>query len=196
MNNQNKVVFLDRDGTINIDERGYISSPEKFDVYPFAAEAISVLNKLGYKIIVVTNQSGIARGFYTEQDLIKIHKKMEQQLAEGDAFTDEIYFSPCHSEGHVLPYNIDDEDRKPGLGMFRKALKEFNFDIRKSFMVGDRYSDIAFGKKAGLKTILVRTGFGEKEFLQNRKTREFKPDFVVKDLLSAANLIKEIEDKL
>jgi D,D-heptose 1,7-bisphosphate phosphatase len=196
MNEKTKAVFLDRDGTINIDERGYINHPDKFDVYPFAAEAIKILNELGYKVIVVTNQSGITRGYYTIEDLDNIHKKMSEQLAAGKAFTDAIYFSPYHLEGTIEPYNIHHEDRKPSLGMFRKALQEFNLDIKKSFMVGDRYSDVAFGKKAGLKTILVRTGFGEKEFLQNRKKRALKPDFVVKNLLSAANLIMEFGDKL
>ena len=190
-----KVIFLDRDGTINPDDKGYINKPEDFNLYPFTAKAIKIFNQLGYKLIVVTNQSGIARGYLTFEDLEKIHKKMLNLLEKDGAQIDEILISPFHPEGVVEPYNIFSEDRKPGLGLFYKALKKYNFRIKKSFMIGDKYSDILFGKNVGLKSILVRTGYGEEEFLQNLEIREKKPDFVVDNLLAAAYLIEKLTEK-
>jgi len=189
----NKVVFLDRDGTINDNKQGYISSAEDFELYPFAAKSIKLLNDLGFLVFVVTNQSGIARGYYSLDDLDAIHTKMNNELGKEDAKIDEIYFSPYHIEGKVEPYNITHNDRKPELGMFKKALAKHDFRIKKSFMVGDNYSDIAFGKKAGLITILVRTGYGEKIFMENRAEWEYKPDYIVKDLWAAAQLIEELK---
>ena len=191
--NLTKVVFLDRDGTVNPDKNGFINHPDDFELYPFAAEAISLLNKSGYLVLIVTNQSGIAREFYTLEDLEIIHKKMQDSLAEQGAKIDEIYISPYHIEGKLEPYNIDHEDRKPGLGMFKKALKKYNFQINSSFMIGDRYADIAFGKKAGLTTFLVLTGDGKKEFYKNRDSWKYKPDFIVKNLMSAVKLIERLK---
>ncbi len=187
-----KAVFLDRDGTINIDQNGYINNPDDFELFPFAAEAIFILNKLNYLIFVVSNQSGITRGYFTIEELEVIHQKMDKQLLKSRAKIDEIYFSPYHIEGKVEPYNIHHEDRKPGLGMFKKALKKYHFEIKKSFMIGDRYSDIVFGKKAGLSTILLLTGFGKDIFYNDRKKWEYQPDFVVKDLLVAVKLIEKL----
>jgi len=195
LNKPTKAVLLDRDGTINFDS-GYINKPENFELYPFTAEAISIWNKLGYLVIVVTNQSGITRGYYTFEDLDVIHRKMLTGLAAANAKIDDIFISPYHIKGTIPPYNIEHEDRKPGLGMFKKALKKYRFAINRSFMIGDRYADIAFGKKAGLKTILVLTGDGRKEFLENRRNWEYKPDFIVENLLVAAKFIKEMGNKL
>ncbi|MCB5230720.1 MAG: HAD family hydrolase [Candidatus Cloacimonas sp.] len=185
-----RAVFLDRDGTINHDT-GFISHPDSFEIYPFAAEAIKTLNNLGLYVFVVTNQSGIARGLYTEDDLKLVHQKMIEQLAKQYAKLDQIYFAPYHVDGVVEPYNINHKDRKPGLGMFNRAKREYEFDTKGSFMVGDRYTDIAFGKRAGLQTILVLTGEGEREFLENRNSWEYKPDYIVKDLVAAVKLIEQ-----
>jgi D,D-heptose 1,7-bisphosphate phosphatase len=187
-----KAIFLDRDGTVNKDS-GYISNPADFELYSFAAEAINRLHKLGYLVFVVTNQSGIARGFYTIEDLEAIHTKMNRLLAAENAYLDDIFSSPYHEEGHVKPFDKKHEDRKPGLGMFKKALSKYPISIKQSCMVGDRYTDIEFGKKAKLTTILVLTGDGEKEFYENFKNWEYKPDFVVENLLSAVDVIETLE---
>lgn len=187
-----KAVFLDRDGTINKD-CGYIATPADFELYPFAAKSINRLHELGYLVFVVTNQSGIARGFYTEQDLKEIHQKMLRLLAEENACIDEIFFSPFHEEGHVKPFDVWHEDRKPGLGMLKKALVKYPISIKQSFMIGDRYSDIGFGKKANLTTFLVLTGDGEKEFHENYNNWQYKPDFVVENLESAVDVIEILE---
>ena len=184
-------VFLDRDGTLNLDN-GYISHPEDFNIFPFAGEAIRILNDLGLLVFIVTNQSGIARGFYTFEDLDRIHRKMNDQLNEYGARVDRIYISPYFHEGTVDPYNIFHEDRKPNLGLFKRAGEEFSFDVKRSFMIGDRYTDIEFGKRAGLKTFLVLTGDGKKEFMNNRDNWQYKPDYILNDLLVAAKFIARI----
>ncbi len=191
--NMKKAVFLDRDGTINADEHGYINKPDDLHLYPYAAEAISKLNKMGYLVFVVTNQAGVAYGYFKIDDVEKINAKLVNELAKGKAKIDEVFYSPFHKKGIVEPFNIDHEDRKPGIGMFLKAKKMFDFNTKGSFMIGDKYSDIGFGKKTGLKTIFVRSGGGENEFLQNRNETEYQPDFVVKDLLVAVKLIEELE---
>jgi D,D-heptose 1,7-bisphosphate phosphatase len=188
-----KAVFLDRDGVINNDKYGYVNNPDQFELFPWVPKAIEELNLLGFLVFVVTNQGGIARGYFTEQDLEKIHAKMLLQLKEKNAFINDIFYSPFYKEGTVEPYNIYSDCRKPGLGMFNKALKKYDFTIKESFMFGDRYSDIVFGKKAGLNTILVRSGLGEKEFLENRTNWEHKPDFIVDNLYSGVNLIKKLQ---
>jgi D,D-heptose 1,7-bisphosphate phosphatase len=190
-NNRIKAVFLDRDGTINIDKKGYVHDPDDFELYPFSAQAINIINKLDYLVFVVTNQSGIARAYYTLEDLKAIHLKMNKSLREAGARIDEIFFSPYHKEGSVEPFDIDHEDRKPGLGLFKKAFQKYHFEIKKSYMIGDKYTDIEFGKRAGLKTILLLTGDGENEFLNNRNNWIYKPDFIVKNLLAAAKLISK-----
>ncbi|MCK4957382.1 MAG: HAD family hydrolase [Candidatus Cloacimonetes bacterium] len=186
-----KAVFLDRDGTINQDFKGYISKPEDFHLYPFAAEAIKLLNEAGFLVFVITNQSGIARGYYTLEDLAKVHAKLNTELSKSGAKIDDIFVSPYHLEGSVEPYNVAHEDRKPNIGLFKQAKQKYNFKINESFMVGDKYSDIGFGKNSHLSTILVKTGEGAKEF-EERENWDFMPDFLVEDLLAAAKLILEI----
>ncbi len=189
-----KAVFLDRDGTMNADVNGYISKPQDFELFPFAVKAVSILNEMDYLVFVVTNQSGIARGFYTFEDLEKVHEKMHFQLSEQRARVDGVFSAPYHIDGKIEPFNIEHEDRKPGLGLFKKALQEFSFSIKDSYMIGDRYSDIAFGRKAGLKTILVRTGEGNNDFLQKRAGWKQKPHYIVNNLMSAVKLIEKLEN--
>jgi len=190
-----KAIFLDRDGTINSDEHGYINKPEDLQLYPFAAEAISKLNTMGYLVFVVTNQAGVAYGYFRIDDVEKINTKLVNDLVKGKAKVDEIFYSPFHVNGIMEPFNIQHEDRKPDIGMFQKAKNKYDFNTKDSFMIGDKFSDIGFGKNAGLRTIFVRSGGGEKEFLQNRNETEYKPDFIVKDLSVAVKLIDALENK-
>jgi histidinol-phosphate phosphatase family protein len=187
-----KAVFLDRDGVINHDAE-YIDRPERLDVYPFAGPAIARLNRLGFRVFVVSNQSGVARGMFTIEDVHRIHDKLVSELSKSGAYIDEIFFSPYFATGSVEPYNVAHEDRKPGLGMFRQALAKWNFRIRGSFMIGDRASDLEFGKKAGLSPILVQSGLGHKEFLDNRGSWTYPPDFIVENIETASRLIEKLE---
>ena len=186
---EDKAVFLDRDGTINQDLDGYISSPKDFLLFPFTAEAIKIFNTLEYKTIIVTNQSGIARGLYTLDHLNTIHNYMISELKKESAFIDLVLFSPYHPDGIIKPYNIEHISRKPQPGMFFEALHNFPIKAKKSYMIGDKLSDIEFGKANGLSTILVKTGNG-KETWKNREKLPILPDFVVENILSAAYLIK------
>lgn len=194
-NNKRKAVFLDRDGTINSDQFGYISDPKQLILYDFAAEAIKILNNLNYIVIIATNQSGVARGYYTEAQLEEVHRKMEADLVAAGAFVDAVYYSPYHIEGTVEPFNINHENRKPDIGMFREACRDFNIDPAKSFMIGDKSSDIEFGKNAKLTSILVRTGYGEKELMEKRDMWNAEPDYIADNLLGAAKLITFLEER-
>lgn len=195
MNKENikKAVLLDRDGTINPDDYGYIDNPERYDIYPYAAEAIKLFRRLGFYVLLVTNQGGVARGYITIEQMHSVLDKAQRLLKEQGTYLDKVYYSPYFHDGVVEPYNIHHEDRKPGLGMFKQAVKDFQFRPEHSWMIGDRYTDIAFGAKAGLKTIFLLSGNGEKEFTHDMKDWEHKPDFVVQDLLAAARLIETLE---
>lgn len=187
-----KVVFIDRDGTINADNHGYINNPADFVLLPNSAKAIKLLNDLNYKVVVVTNQSGIARGYFTLDQVAEIHARMKELLAEDGAYVDDILISPYHPDGVVEPYNIAHEDRKPGTGLLKKYYANNNFKTSKSFMIGDKTSDLEFGINFHLATILVLTGEGEKTFA-TRGECSVKPDFVVEDLLEAVKIIKILD---
>lgn len=171
-------VFLDRDGVIN-KEVDYISNPEQFELIPRVAEAIKKLKDSGYKIIVVTNQSGISRGFFTEDILIQIHKKMTSLLEAEGASIDGIYYCPHHP-------NDDCACRKPKPEMVMKAAQELGIDLERSFFIGDTSSDIECGLRAGVKTILVETGYAGMD-----GRCDAKPDYRASDLFAAAEIILE-----
>lgn len=183
-------VLLDRDGVINSDP-GYINRPDQLNLYPYAAQAIRIFNKLQLKVIVVTNQSGVARGMVTFQQINAIHQKMIDDLKLEKAFIDKVYFSPYHIEGSVPPYNIKHPDRKPDIGMFKKAKADFNLDPSASYMIGDRLSDMIFARRAGLTSVLVLSGDGRIDLKQRPELEaEFAPDYIAQDLLAAAYLIE------
>ncbi len=188
-------VFLDRDGTINQDVQGYLHEPERTRLIPGAAEGIARLNRLGCLVLVVTNQSGIARGLYTEAEMHAVHARLQELLAPHGAHIDDFFFSPWHAEGTVPPWNRAHEDRKPGLGMFRQAQARYGFDAPCSWMVGDKETDIVFGRRAGLRTVLVRTGCGEHEFMARRGLWAMQPHFVAPDLTTVAGLIESAAGK-
>jgi len=191
--NIKSAIFLDRDGVISPDDFGYISEPEQYHLYPYTIEALRIFKEWDFLLFVVTNQSGIARGYFSIEDLERVLAKMRSLISAGGIELDGVYYSPYYKDGIIPPYNIDHEDRKPGIGMFKKAYSDFHFDIEQSWMIGDRHSDIAFGKNAGLKNILLLTGNGHKDFIEIIKTNELKPNFVCENLLTAANLIRDFK---
>ena len=190
-----RAVFLDRDGTINDDRTGYTSDPKDFYLFPYATEAIRLLNSLELKTIVVTNQSGIARGYFGEKELESVHQYMRGELAKGGAFIDLILYSPYFPEGIVEPFNVEHASRKPRPGMFFDALKKYPIKANQSFMVGDTPTDVEFGKNVGLTTILVKSGWGWKTW-ENKDEMTVMPDYVVENLLSAARLIEVLLSEL
>jgi len=186
-----RAIFLDRDGTISPDEYGYNGDPARYELYEESIPALRIFQDLGYYLFIVTNQSGIARKYFTLEDLDSVHAKMHRLLEQGGVHLDKVYFAPYHIDGILPPYNVRHEDRKPGIGMFKHAMRDFSFDPRKSFMIGDRYTDIAFAQQARLKSILVLTGDGREEFCRLlRGERKLMPNFICDNLLAAAQMIK------
>jgi len=180
-----KAIFLDRDDTI-IEDSGYINSPQQVKLMPTAAAALVELRRMGYKLIVVSNQSGIARGIFTEQTLTQIHERLKLLLAEHNAYLDRIYYCPYHPEGAIEKYRRDSDWRKPKPGMLLAASKEMKIDLKKSWMIGNDYRDIQAGKSAGCKTILVKSY--TKTVLKQKNDPE--PDFEAINLREAVNIIK------
>ena len=181
-------VFLDRDGTLN-EESGYLNHVDRLKLIDGAAEAVALLSRHGLKTIVVTNQSGVARGYFPETLLPRLHDKLQELLIERGARLDAIYYCPHHPDVGEPPYRRDCECRKPKLGMIRRAEKEFSVDARKSYMVGDKISDVEFGRRAGCKTVLLLTGYGKGELEHNREQLNGDPDHVAADILDAAKWI-------
>jgi D-glycero-D-manno-heptose 1,7-bisphosphate phosphatase len=185
--NLQPAIFIDRDGTINQDI-GYVSHPDELILYPYAAEAISLLNRAGWKIIVITNQSGIARGFYDEAMLTRIHEKMIAQLALAGAQIDAVYYCPHHPRIGDEKYRKDCSCRKPNTAMLEQAAGEHKVNLAESFVIGDKASDINLATNAGAKGVLVMTGYGS-ETLANLERWPCYPAIVAEDLLEAVKLI-------
>ncbi len=153
-----KAVFLDRDGVINIDH-GYLHQPEQFDFIDGVFEACRHLQNLGYLLIVVTNQSGIARGYYTEHQFALLTSWMKQQFAAQGVKIDGVYYCPHHLEKGENPYNIDCDCRKPRPGMFNQAIREYGIDPAQSIMLGDKAADMQAAAAAGVsRKVLVLSG--------------------------------------
>ncbi|UUO06298.1 HAD family hydrolase [Blastopirellula sp. J2-11] len=152
-------LFLDRDGTINI-EREYLADPAQLELLPGAAEAIAAANRAHVPVIVVTNQSGVARGMFPESRIAEIHRRLDQLLAEQGASIDAYYYCPHHPKSASAVYRVDCECRKPRAGMLYAAASQHGLDLQESVMIGDKPSDLGIGRFAGCQTILVRTGYG------------------------------------
>ena len=180
-----KVIFLDRDGTINV-EKSYLHKWEDFEFEKNAIEGLKELKNLGYEFIVVTNQSGIGRGYYTEEDLVTLNNQMTEKLKEFGIEILECFYCPHHPEKGIGKYKVDCNCRKPNPGMLLEGIKKYNVDIDNSFMIGDKKGDLEAGKKAGLKSILVLTGYGKKI------EEEVKGNYLIaKDLLEVVTILKK-----
>ncbi|MFX0082901.1 MAG: D-glycero-beta-D-manno-heptose 1,7-bisphosphate 7-phosphatase [Candidatus Hodarchaeota archaeon] len=175
--NKNRAIFLDRDGVINR-EVNYLSDPDLFEFIPGSIEALKILKQKGFLLIVITNQAGIARGYFSEETLNQIHDKMNRILYENNIILDDLFYCPHHPD-----FTGACNCRKPNPGMMLKAKKKYNIDLQASFMVGDTLIDIETGKLANCKTILVLTGYGTK---QRKKIDSIKPDFIYDSLLEFA----------
>ena len=187
-----KAVFLDRDGTIN-EEQGYINHFSRFKLFDFTLKAIKILNDIGYKVFVVTNQSGLARGYFSESLLNKIHEDLLNNAIKEKARIDKIYYCPHHVNGVVEKYSIECDCRKPKPGMILTAKNEFNIYLQDSYFIGDRYKDIQLAHSTGLKSLLVMTGYGLGEFTYQKDSWGKKPDFICDNLLNAAQIISKNE---
>jgi D,D-heptose 1,7-bisphosphate phosphatase len=184
-------VFLDRDGTIN-EEAGYLDNLDKLKIIPAAYEAIRLINLSGMKAIVVTNQSGVARGVFTEKFVRQTHKIIQAALLEKKASIDKFYYCPHHPTEGTGIYLQNCNCRKPLPGMLLQAAHDLDIELGNSYMIGDTYRDMEAAKKVGVKGILVKTGYG-REVLQNvdpdAATAGNNPDFVAEDILEAVKRI-------
>jgi D-glycero-D-manno-heptose 1,7-bisphosphate phosphatase len=167
-------VFLDRDGTI-AEEVGYLNHAERFRMFPFAGAAIRRLNEAGFAVIVVTNQSGVARRYFPDSLVGEVHERMKRELEAQGARVDGVYYCPHEAKDAC-------DCRKPGTGMIERAAREHLLDMSGSFVVGDRFSDVEMAARARCKSILVRTGYGMGEEHWHAKEWAHRPDAIVDTL--------------
>jgi len=188
-----KAVFFDRDGVLNID-KDYITSPDEFVLYEEVGNIIEHCRNIGYKTVIVTNQPAVARGLISENNLTELHNKFKQMLLKKNpnAIIDKICYCPHHPDAELTEYRISCSCRKPKPGMIIDAAAELNIDLTKSYMIGDRISDIIAGKLAGCATIQCKTGkHTEKMIKTDLDIKEsIIPDYVIEDLSELKELIK------
>lgn len=181
-----RAVFLDRDGVITEDPPHYAHLPEQMNLIPGAVEGIRLLNRAQFKVIVVSNQSGVGRGYYTERDVAIFHDLMVKRLGDAGACIDAMYYCPHHPDSQIEIYRKNCNCRKPGNGMLQRAEIERGINLSQSFLIGDKISDIEAGQRSGCVSMLVLTGHGKSESM---KRSRIKPDLVVQDLLEGARYI-------
>lgn len=179
-------VFLDRDGTL-IEERNYLDRLEEIAVHPDAPRAIRRLRDAGYAVVVVTNQSGVARGLFDEAFVRETHGVLQAMLGRSGASIDGFYYCPHHPEGSVAGYRIDCDCRKPATGMVQRAASDLQLDVARSFVVGDSWRDIELAARAGARGILVRTGHGAAN--ERQPPEGCAAEAIVDTLLDAAEYI-------
>ena len=184
---KNKAVFLDRDGTI-CEEVGYIHSIDQMKLIPRSGEAVRLLNKSGFKIVVITNQAGVARGFFPESRLKELHAELRRQLREEGAYVDAIYYCPHHPTEGTAPYLQECDCRKPSTGLLHRAAADLKLDLPSSYMIGDHFSDIECGQRVGATTVLLLTGHG-RATLAKRETWPQPPSCIAADLYEAVQWV-------
>jgi len=190
---KNRAVFLDRDGTL-CEEVGYLDSVEQMRLIPGSAQAVRLLNRRGFKVIVVTNQSGVARGFFPESRLEELHAELRRQLSKEGAHLDAIYYCPHHPEEGYPPYLQECQCRKPAPGLLLQAAADLNLDLPSSYMVGDHFSDVECGQRIGAEAILLLTGHGQ-ETLAKRENWAKPPSYIAADLYEAVQWILKHSEK-
>jgi D-glycero-D-manno-heptose 1,7-bisphosphate phosphatase len=194
MKGARRAVFIDRDGTIS-EEVGYVNHPARYRVFPFAAEAVRALNERGWLAILVTNQAGVARGYFKEELIGEVHKILQDELARDGARLDAIYYCPHHPTVGELPYRLDCDCRKPKPGLIRRAAEDFHLDLARCWMVGDRYGDTLLARNAGTRSAFVLTGYGRGELEHQSREWQQRPDLVAENLLEAVKEIIKSSDK-
>jgi len=182
----NRAIFFDRDDTL-IEDPGFINNPDQVKLLDGVTEALIELKAMDYKLIVVSNQSGVARGIITEKVLGQIHKRLKQLLAEKGAYLDQIYYCPYHPEAVVPKYRKESNDRKPNPGMLLTAANEMDIDLSRSWVIGDSSRDVEAGLRAGCKTILINNPLYKKKYELGKPN----PDYKAVNIKEAVNIIKK-----
>lgn len=182
MTTKRPAAFLDRDGTIN-EDAGYVDRLERFVLYPFAIDAIRMLRRAGYLVVVLTNQAGVAKGLYPESFVDETRRYLEAQCARGGTGLDGHYYCPHSPDADVPEYRRECECRKPRPGLALQAARDLDIDLRRSVVIGDRWRDMAVARSVGARGILVRTGYGASEAL--RQPPDLPIDAVCDNLIGA-----------
>jgi D-glycero-D-manno-heptose 1,7-bisphosphate phosphatase len=183
-----RAVFMDRDGTIS-EEVGYVNHVSRYRVFPFAAEAVRTLNESGWLAVLVTNQAGVARGYFREELIGEIHKVLASELERGSARLDAVYYCPHHPSVGEPPYRFDCDCRKPRPGLLLRAARELDLDLSRCWMVGDRFSDAELARNAGAHSALVLTGYGRGELEHQSDAWPQRPELIAENLLEAVKKI-------
>ncbi len=193
MTTKRRAVFIDRDGTIS-EEVGYVNHVSRYRVFPYAAEAIRTLNQTGWLAILVTNQAGVARGYFREELIGEVHNSLTAELARGGGRLDAIYYCPHHPSVGEAPYRQNCDCRKPKPGLLFRAAEEFGLDLAECWMVGDRYSDTELARNAGARAAFVLSGYGRGEWEHQRDAWKHQPDLVAENLLEAVRAITKRDE--
>jgi len=183
-----RAIFMDRDGTVS-HEVGYINHVTRMRPYPFTADAIRRINQSDWLAVLITNQAGVARGYFTEDLVHQVHARLQALLQLDGARLDAIYYCPHHPAAGVPPYRQGCNCRKPRPGMLLKAAEEHNIDLSASVMVGDKISDVEMAHAMGMKGVLVLTGYGRGEWEHQSQSWNIRPDFIAENLLEAVKWI-------
>jgi len=181
-------VFLDRDGTL-IEDRGYLGEIGQVAFYPWSVDVVRVLNRAGVRVVLVTNQAGVARGYFKEEAVHAVHRHIDAVLSAGGARIDAYYYCPHHPAGTVTAYAERCTCRKPGPGLVERAARELGIDPRRSFVVGDKWVDVGLARAVGARAVLVRTGYGRGE--EANPQPGLAADLVADNLAEAAGWILE-----
>ncbi len=181
-------IFIDRDGTLS-EEVGYVNHRSRFRLFPFAVDAVRCVNEAGWLAVVITNQAGVARGYFPESLLALVHADLEAALAAGDAHLDGLYYCPHHPSAGVPPYRQDCDCRKPKPGLILRAARELDVDLARSWVIGDRPADLQLAWAVGARAALVLTGYGRGELEYHAAAWRRQPDLVAENLLEAVERI-------
>lgn len=179
-------VFLDRDGTL-IEDATYLDRLDRLTLFPWTIDAVRLLNRAGFRVVVVTNQSGIARGLFDEAFVDETHRQLDARFESGGARVDAYFYCPHHPDGDIERYRARCDCRKPAPGLFRRAIEALDLDGARSFAVGDRWQDLEAGAPVGARGVLVRTGYGTAALA--RPSNRVTPAFVADNLMEATTWI-------
>ena len=179
-------VFLDRDGTL-VEEAGYLDRLERLQFFPYSVDAVRTLNRAGFPVVIVTNQAGVARGIFREDFVAEAHRHITERLERGGARVDGFYYCPHHPEASIERYRLACDCRKPQPGLLHRAASDLNLDLRRSFVIGDRWHDLEAGQAVGARGVLVRTGYGRTE--ESSPKAGVVPAAIVDTLIAAVSWI-------
>jgi D-glycero-D-manno-heptose 1,7-bisphosphate phosphatase len=181
-------IFIDRDGTLS-HEVGYVNHVSRFRPFAYAVDAVRLVNRSPFAVVLVTNQAGVARGYFPESLIEEVHASLRETLAAGGATLDGIYYCPHHPSAGEPPYRRDCDCRKPRPGLLHRAAAELDLDLTRSYVVGDRHGDLQLAWKVGARAVLVKSGYGLGELTYHAPSWSRQPDLVAENLLEAVSLI-------